>query len=547
MIEENIKNKLSEILKNLGVSFTNDEIVLVKSDKREHGDYACNIALKKAKSVSLSPIDLANKIVSSFSLDGVNKVEAVMPGFLNFFLGQDEIGQVISQIIKEDKNYGNLTLGNNKKVNIEYVSANPTGLLHVGHARGAALGDCLSRIYSKAGYDVTREYYINDAGVQVLNLAKSVYARYSCLIKPRSAKLPSDGYHGKEIITCAKALLEKYGEKLIENNEKNLETIKKFSINYFLNEIKKVLHKFRVDQDVYTSEKSIKERGDIELVLEKLKPHCYTKDNALWLKTTDDGDDKDRVLIKSDGTYTYLLPDIAYHNDKFNRGFDYLLNIFGADHHGYITRLKSSQKALGHNPDNLTVTLVQMVKLFKDGEEFKMSKRTGNSITLDELLSLAPIDAIRYFFVSRSGSSHLDFDIDLARKVGNENPVYYCQYTHARLCSILTKGKKFMPLNKEVSLLISEKEKNLLLLLKEYPNVIASACKTNEPYKICNYVYDLSTSINDFYTNNRVLDDSSVELTNQRLGLVEACRIVLSNALDLIGVSAPKSMTIENK
>ena len=547
MIEENIKNKLSEILTSLGVSFNTDEIVLVKSDKREHGDYACNIALKKAKSISLTPIDLANKIVSSFSLDGVSKVEAVNPGFLNFFLKQDELGFVISQILDQQNSYGNINLGNNKKVNIEYVSANPTGLLHVGHARGASIGDCLSRIYTKANYKVTREYYVNDAGVQILNLAKSVYARYSCLIKPRSAKLPSDGYHGKEIIECAKSLLEKYKESLLELSEKNLEIIKKFSINYFLKEIKLILHKFRVDQDVYTSEKEIKERGDIELVLNKLKPYCYTKDNALWLKTTDDGDDKDRVLIKSDGTYTYLLPDIAYHNDKFNRGFDYLLNIFGADHHGYITRLKSSQKDLGHNPDNLTVTLVQMVKLFKGGKEFKMSKRSGNSITLDELLSLAPIDAIRYFFVSRSGSSHLDFDIDLARKVGNENPVYYCQYTHARLVSILTKGKKYMPLKKEVSLLTSEKEKNLLLLLKEYSNAVSSACKTNEPYKICNYVYDLSTAINDFYTNCRVLDDKNVDITNQRLGLVEACKIVLSNALDLIGVSAPKSMSIENK
>lgn len=545
MIEQEIKIKLKKILSKFGVKVSEEEIALIKSDRREHGDYACNIALKKAREVSLSPIDFANKIASEFSLEGVEKVEAVNPGFLNFFFKSDELGSVIKEIISLGSNYGNLSIGKGKSVNVEYVSANPTGLLHIGHARGAAIGDCLARIYSKAGYKVTREYYINDAGVQINNLAKSVHARYSCLIKPRSAKIPTDGYHGKEIISCAESLKEKYGEKLINLDEKNLEIIKNFSIKYFLSEIKKVLHKFRVDQDVYTSEKAIKDRGDIELVLEKLKPYCYTKDNALWLNTTKDGDDKDRVLIKSDGSNTYLLPDIAYHNDKFNRGFDLLVNIFGADHHGYVTRLKSSQKDLGHNDNNLNVVLVQMVKLFKNGKEFVMSKRSGTSITLDELLSLAPIDAIRYFFVSRSCSSHLDFNIDLARKVGNENPVYYCQYTHARLCSILTKGKKFLPLKEGSSLLVSEQEKNLILLLKEFPSVIESAISSNEPYKVCSFVYNLSVAINDFYTNCRVLDDTNKELTNQRLSLVKASQIVLANSLDLIGVSAPSSMTNE--
>ena len=543
MIEQEIKQELEKILNKLNVSFSSDEIFLAKSDKREHGDYACNIALKKAKQVSLSPIEFAKKIASLFSLNGVEKVEPVLPGFLNFFLKSDELGTIVKEIIQKGKDYGNLSIGKNKKVNIEYVSANPTGLLHVGHARGAAIGDALSRIYSKAGYDVTREYYINDAGVQVLNLAKSVYARYANLIKPKSAKLPEDGYHGDEIISCAKSLKEKYGESLFEPNENNIEIIKKFSIAYFLDEIKKVLHKFRVDQDVYTSEKAIKDRGDIDKVIKKLKPYCYTKDNALWLNTTKDGDDKDRVLIKSDGSYTYLLPDIAYHNDKYNRGFDLLINIFGADHHGYVNRLKSSQKDLGHNDDNLKVTLVQMVKLFKDGKEFKMSKRTGNSITLDELLSLAPIDAIRYFFVSRSCSSHLDFDIDLAKKVGNENPVYYCQYTHARLFSILEKGKIYSPTREQTSLLTNEKEKTLLLLLKELPDSIESAIKSNDPYKVCLYAYNLSVAINDFYTNCRVLDEKNEELTNQRLGLVKASQIVLSIALNLIGVDAPNSMS----
>lgn len=545
-IQESIKQELKRIVSEMGVSVEDSEIVLTPSNSPEHGDYASNLALRKAKALKMKPMDLAKKIEEVFHLDGVDHLEACMPGFLNFFLRQDQLGSIIQKLVDEKENYGNLDYGKGIKVDIEYVSANPTGTLHLGHARGAALGDCLSRLYKKAGYDVTREYYVNDAGVQMDHLASSLMVRYLELFGEKR-ELGENDYHGPEIIELAKLLKEEIGDSYLKDPESHLEDFKKFGGKHLLERIKKDLHEFRVDQDVYSSEKAIRDRGDVEKVLEKLKPYCYTQEGALWLNTTKDGDDKDRVLVKSDGHYTYLLPDIAYHNDKFERGFDLLIDLFGADHHGYVARLKSSQKDLGHNPDHLVVSLVQMVRLFKNGEEFKMSKRTGNAITMKELIEEVGVDSVRYFFVSRSGNSHLDFDLDLAKKLGSENPVYYAQYTHARLCGILKNGERFLPQDFSGSLLSTESEKNLLILLKSYPDVILNATKENEPYKITNYVHDLATSINEFYTKCRVLDDANAELSKQRLGLVTACEIVLKDAMNLIGVSAPERMVSEEK
>lgn len=546
-IQQNIILKLKEILDSLSIPSKTEEITLTPSDNREHGDYASNIAFKKAKLAHKAPIMLAEKIAESFHMDGVEKVEAVKPGFLNFFLKADSLGSVIKTIVSDPKHFGDLDIGKGKKVNLEYVSANPTGTLHLGHARGAAIGDCLARLYKKAGYDVTREYYVNDAGNQMDHLAESLMVRYLEAFDDHSHAMPEDGYHGPEIIRLAKELKDTIGDAYLQDPESHLPEFKKFGGEKLLDAIKKDLHEFRVDQDVYTSEKAIRDRGDVDMVLEKLKPYCYEQGGALWLNTKKDGDDKDRVLVKSDGSYTYLLPDIAYHNDKFNRGFDILIDLFGADHHGYITRIKSSQKDLGHNPDNLKVLLIQMVRLFKDGEEYKMSKRTGNAISMKELVEECGVDSIRYFFVSRSASSHLDFDINLANTLGSENPVYYAQYTHARLCGILNNAKSFFPIDYESNLLYSDAEKNLLLLLKDYENTILSAVSENEPYKVTNYVHSLAQSINEFYSKCRVIDDADVELTKQRLGLVEACKDVLANALDLIAVSAPERMVSADK
>ena len=539
-ITKRIKEELIKIFDKLSVHLEED-ILLQPSDSREHGDYYTNVCLKNAKAVKMKPIDLANQIASSFSLEGIKDVQAVFPGFLNFFLKEEQLGEVINQILSQNENYPSITEGKGIKVNIEYVSANPTGTLHLGHARGAAIGDSLARIYKKAGYDVTREYYINDAGKQIDHLADSLIARYLQLCG-KECEVPEDGYHGEEIISVAKELYKKVEDSYKDEIDEHYEEIKQFAQDQLLEKIKEDLHNFRVDQDVYTSEKEIRNRGDVEKVLSSLMPNCYKKDDAIFLNTTKDGDDKDRVLVKSDGTYTYLLPDIAYHQDKINRGFNKIIDLFGADHHGYITRLKSSLSSLGNDPDILTVKLVQMVRLFKNGEEFKMSKRTGNAVSMKELVSECSVDAIRYFFVSRACSSHLDFNLDLAMTLKSENPVFYAQYTHARLCGIMSNGKRFFPLSDRRDLLLNEKEKNVLIILRDYKDVILTAVEENEPFKITNYVHQLSVALNEFYTVCKVLDDKDVELSKQRLALVKASSIVLKDALSLIGVDAPERM-----
>lgn len=545
-IEEEIQIQLSLALKTLGVEIDAKNIDVTSSDNRDHGDYTSNVVLKNNKVLKSNPMEIGDKIKQLLKLENVSKIEVVKPGFINFFLKHDAFSSVLEEIIKEGDNYANLNIGKGKKVNIEYVSANPTGALHLGHARGAAIGDCLSRLYKKAGYDVTREYYINDAGVQMNHLAQSLMARYLQLFNIK-CDVDDSGYHGEDIIEIAKELKNEVNDKYVKDADKHLDFFKEYGGKHLLTNIKRDLHSFRVDQDVYSSEKAIRDRGDIEMVLEKLKPYCYNKDNALFLNTTKDNDDKDRVIVKSDGSYTYLLPDIAYHNDKFNRGFDILIDLFGADHHGYVARLKSSQKDLGHNPDALHVSLVQMVRLIKDGEEVKMSKRTGNAISLKELLEEAGVDPVRYFFVSRANSSHLDFDIDFATSLGNENPVFYAQYTHARLCGILRNKPNEFNIQISASLLTSDVERDLLILLKGFSKVIIEAINENEPYKITNYIQTLSKSINEFYTKCRVIDNKNIELSCQRLALVKACKIVLANALNLIAVSAPEKMSIEEK
>ncbi len=541
-IQAKIREGVLLALKECGLDVNPDEIILTASNTRDHGDYTTNIAMRKAKVAGKRPVDFANELVSHINVDGIDKIEVCNPGFINFYLRSDTLGSVVNEIVEQGENYGCLHLEHPVKINIEYISANPTGTLHLGHARGAAIGDSLSRIYKKAGYDVTREYYVNDAGNQINNLAKSVKARYLelCGIE---CEFPEDGYHGEEIVETAKHIYEEKGDSLAADIDSHLDYFKEYGIKVLLDAIKKDLHEFRVDQDVYTSERSIRDRGDIEKVMEKLRPYCYEQDGALFLNTTKDGDDKDRVLVKSDGSYTYLLPDIAYHADKYSRGYDEFIDLFGADHHGYIARLKSSLTSLGYDASKLTVSLVQMVRLFKDGEEFKMSKRTGNAISMKELVEECGVDSVRYFFVSRSGTSHLDFDIDLAKTLGSENPVYYAQYTHARLCGIMFNGEKFLPFDTKGDMLTESVEKDLLLLLKDYPETVKIAAEEKEPYKITNYVHSLAVSVNEFYTKCRVLDDQNIPLSKQRLALVKACEIVLKDALSLIGVSAPERMT----
>jgi arginyl-tRNA synthetase len=537
-IEEKIKTGLSEALQKIGVSFKTEDIVVERSKSKEHGDYATNLALRLAGMLHDKPFNVADKIIAAFSIPEVSKVEKAGPGFINFFLNQASIDSIIGKIIAEGNNYGQLDYGKKEKTLLEYVSANPTGALHLGHARGAAIGDCLYRILSKCGYDVTREYYVNDAGNQVNNLGRSLKARYLQALGMK-AEVPEDGYHGPDIIAFAEELKKEGGDSY---KDKELSFFVTNGIKMALDNIKKDLKEFRVEFDVFSSEKAIREAGKVEEVIKLLEPNCYKKDGAVFLNTTKDGDDKDRVIIKKDGAYTYLLPDIAYHKNKFDRGYSWLIDLLGADHHGYIARIKSAEKSLGYNPDKLSIDLVQMVRLFKDGQEYKMSKRTGNAISLKELCEEVGVDGVRFFFVSRANSQHLDFNIDLAKTLGSNNPVYYCQYAYARLTSILETAQGKFEIDQSGKGLTDDSELTLMKKLEAFSNVVLDSGLTLSPYKITIYVRELASCVNDFYTKCRILDPDNPSLTSARLGLAKAAQIVLKDGLDLIGVSAPEHM-----
>ena len=542
-LNDKIKSKIVEILKSIDESFDESTVLLTSNKDNSHGDLSTNVALRNAKKFNMQPLQLANLIKDKFFCDEVTNVEVAGVGFINFYLKSDTLGSIIDEIIKADENYGQSFKDKDNKVNLEYVSANPTGYLHLGHARGAALGDAMSRILKKAGYEVLREYYINDAGNQVNMLGKSLMVRYQQALNLKN-RMPSKGYHGEEIKIVAKSLVEQYGDKYAKKTIQNLKFFIDNGIKFLLNQILVDLKQFRVEFDNFVSEQWIRNSNRIKLCLERLKPYIYVQDGATFLNTTKDKDDKDRVIVKSDGSYSYFMPDIAYHDYKFERGFDKIITLLGADHHGYITRLKSAMTSLGHDATKLNIPLIQMVRLFKNGKEFKMSKRTGNAISMKELINMVGIDAARYFFVSRSASQHLDFDLDLAMTIGNTNPVYYAQYTHARLCSILNKAKdkNISEYDTKADLLNSESEKSLIKSLYDFRKVVQDAAKTLEPYKICNYIQEVCTLVNVFYQKNKVVDEENLTLSKQRLALVFATEIVLKNAFNLIAIDAPEKM-----
>lgn len=543
-LENKIAEELKRILDKLGYEIKLDEIVIEHSKTREHGDYAANIAMRLAKVAHKSPRLVAEEIVNNFKLEEVEKIEVAGPGFINFFINLKSLQAVVKEVIKEGKKYGQLTYGNGTKVNVEYVSANPTGDLHLGHARGAAVGDSLVRVLRKCGFDVTAEYYINDGGNQVDNLAKSLLARYKEACGLGKQEMPENGYYGKDVIRIAKSIYKAEGDRLLPLSEdEQLKYLKEKGIQAMFAQIVKDLKKFGVEFDVFSSENKIRQDGKVEEVKAELKPMCYEQDGATYLKTIQDGDDKDRVIVKSDGSYTYLLPDIAYHKTKYDRGFDQIIDVFGADHHGYIARLKSSMKSLGYDPEKIGIVIIQMVRLFKDGQEYKMSKRTGNAVSMRELISDVGVSATRYYFVTRSGSSHLDFDIDLAKSLSSDNPVYYAMYSHARLVSMLDSAKlKGLTIDKSAHLLTEPVEIELLKTIAGFQDAILEAGLTREPYKITIYIQKLASQINEFYTKCRVLDEGNPDLSASRLSLCKASAQTLKNALDLIGVKAPNRM-----
>ncbi|MCF0110686.1 MAG: arginine--tRNA ligase [Erysipelotrichaceae bacterium] len=544
-IESNLKQAVrNAVEKAFSIEWSEEQVTIEIPKDKSHGDYATNIAMQLTRTLRTNPKMIAQQVVDHLDLAaaGIAKVEIAGPGFINFTMENDTLSSVIAKVLKEDEAYGSSSFGENQKVNVEFVSANPTGDLHPGHARGAATGDSVCRILRKAGYDVTAEYYVNDAGNQIRNMAVSLQARYleQC---GKDVVFPEDGYHGPDLIEIAKQIVAEEGMKYADTDPKeSLGFFRQYGLKEELAKLKRDLAGFNVHFDVWTSEQSIYDRGLVKKALDTLiaQGNTYEAEGALWLKTTTFGDDKDRVLVKSDGSYTYLTPDIAYHLDKLDRGFDRLVNFFGADHHSYVTRLKAAIGALGYESDKLSVDIIQMARMIKDGEEFKLSKRSGKAVALRDLVEEAGADAVRYFFASRACDTQMDFDLDMATKQSNENPVYYAQYAHARMCSILRSAPSVTP-QQQYSLLTHTKETALLKQINEFPNIIVEAAKSRAPHKVCNYIQRLAQMFHSFYADCKVLSEDAA-LTNERLALVQATRITLRNALDVIGVSAPEQM-----
>lgn len=545
-IENNLKQAIKDAVeKQFSIPLEWDEIVIEIPKDTSHGDYATNTAMRITKRVQKNPREVAQGIIDGLCFEdaAIESASIAGPGFINFVMKSDSLANIINVVLEQQDQFGCNDFGKGIKINCEYVSANPTGDLHLGHARGAAWGDSVTRILKASGFDVTREYYVNDAGNQIINLGKSLYARY-CEQFNVEVALPEDGYHGPDVIAIAKKIADKIGDIYVgKEDDTTIDFFKKEGIKYELEKIKEDLDMFRVHFDVWSSEQSIRDAHKVEEAVEVLDKlgDVYEEEGALWFQTTKYGDDKDRVLRKSDGSYTYLVPDIAYHINKLDRGYDKLVDFLGADHHGYIPRLKASIQALGRDADTLEVDIIQMVRLVEDGEEVKMSKRLGNAVTIRDLCEEVGVDAVRYFFVSRAVDTHFDFDLGLARKQSNDNPVYYAQYAYARMCSILRNIEGLEEVN-SFDLLTHEKEIQLLKYINEFTNVVKDAAKNRAPHKVCNYIQKLAAYFHSFYVACKVNDSENLQLSAQRVALLKACRITLKNALNLIGVEAIEKM-----
>ncbi len=553
MIDEllkSIKNELFKVINELGyvdetIISSADDILLELPKDKDHGDYATNIAMKLARVARKRPLDIAGEIVNNCDKAKmhIEKMEIAGPGFINLFIDLNYLHEVITKINLEKENYGNLSIGAGEYIDLEYVSANPTGYLHVGHGRGAAYGDSLSRIMKKAGYRVNREHYVNDAGNQITNMALSVYERYKELFG-LPIEMKDDYYHGKEIITVAEEIKNEYGDKYL--SQIDLDFFKEYGTKKLLGNLQRDLARFNVTFDTWFSEKSLYREGAVERVLTKLKEdgNTYEEDGAIWLKTTKYNDEKDRVIVKSDGSYTYLLPDIAYHDNKLSRGYTHLIDVLGADHHGYIERLKAAVSMVGGNSNLIDIEILQMVRVMENGVEVKMSKRSGKAITLADLIDEVGTDALRYFYVSKSLSTHMDLDLDFMKQKSNDNPVFYAQYAHARICSVFKNyenlGFRFVPVTHFEHLNL-EKTKAICLLLLQYPSVIEEVATKRIVHKITHFINELAYLLHSFYNDEKIITDNQEE-TNEKLTILNAIRIVLKDALALIGVSAPDKM-----
>lgn len=524
------------------------DVLLEVPPQKEFGDFATNIAMQSARIAHKSPRMIADVLLKHLDAPWLEKAEVAGAGFINFFLKHDIIYDTLCHILEQGKQYGQAPLRAEDTVQVEYVSANPTGPLHVGHGRGAAYGSALVNLLRAAGYNVQSEYYINDAGNQMNNLAASVNARYLELLG-KKAEIPENGYHGADIIDTARAIIEQDGDKYLQMDEKDrLEIFKDRAYEEKLKALKRDLESFNVTFDKWFSERTLHPEA-IKKACETLKGNgnMYEKDGALWLKSTAYGDDKDRVVIRDNGVPTYLAADIAYHKNKYERQFKKLINIWGADHHGYVARVKAAMAALGLDPNQLEILLLQMVSLFRNGELVKMSKRTGQAITLNELIEEVGTDAARYFFIMRSLDTQLDFDLDLAKSHSNENPVYYIQYANARIFSIYKQvaenGDVFDMTwkNTKWDKLKEERELALIKKMADYPEEIRKAAADRAPHRIAHFVYEMAGLFHAFYNNCHIIQ-SDKELEEARLALVTAVQITIANCLAVLGISAPETM-----
>ncbi len=581
-MKEEIQKSLQDIISGL---YDNPElntdlyVVHIQDNKdKEHGDLASNIALVLSKPLKKNPKEIANEIIEQFSLDAnIIKVEVAGPGFINFFLSKSSHGEVLKKISSEKKNYGKVQ-PINKKVLIEYVSSNPTGPLHIGHGRGAVFGSVLSKLLKEAGFEVDEEYYVNDFGRQMNILSVSLWIRYAQLFDSQ-VKMLKNGYQGEYLIDIAKKLKKiksdefyianKNISKLINSDQeedevftdhvieifksqlsKDFNFLRDFALEEIIDLIKRDLLDFGVNHNKWFSESSLYQNDKetesrVEKAIQGLKSNgfVYEKDNAIWFKSSDFGDDKDRVLKRGNGDYTYFASDVAYHLDKYDRGYDRVINIWGSDHHGYIPRVKAAMEANNRDKDKLEVVFIQFANLIREGKKITMSTRSGEFITLKELIEEVSTEAARFFYINRKADQHLDFDLDLAKEQSKDNPLYYIQYAHARICSVLRKSKaKDSELdNSDLALLDSDREVEIQKMLQQYPTLIEKAALSSEPHLICYYLKDLASSFHSYYNSEKFLVEDEM-LMNSRLFLLSGVKQVIHNGLSILGINAPQEM-----
>lgn len=519
-----------------------------------HGDFASNAAMVSAKAFRMAPVKIAGILMDSFDCADcryVEKMEVAGPGFLNFFVNQAWFAEIVAGIQQAGENYGRSDFGKKEKIMVEYVSANPTGPMHMGNARGGSTGDCLASALDACGYDVTKEFYINDAGNQIEKFGISLEARYLQILQGEDAiEFPEDGYHGEDITERAQQYVDEYGDKLLSASpEDRRKTLVEYTLPINVANLKRDLGKYRIDYDVWFSERTLHDSGAVKSVVDDLTSRglTYEKDGAIWYKATEFGGEKDEVLIRTNGNPTYFAVDIAYHKNKFvDRGFSRVINVWGADHHGHVARLKGAMDAIGLDGNKLDIVLIQLVRLMKDGEPYKMSKRTGKAITLTDLIDLVPIDAARFFFNMREPNSTLDFDLDLAVEESSKNPVYYVQYAHARICSIVKNltAKGVQPREcslEELKKLTATEEMELIRELAAFPQEIILSAKNYDPARLTHYSIELATLFHKFYNACHVQGEDE-SLMQARLALCLATKTVVHNALMLLKINAPESM-----